>query len=327
MNKKQLQSSLILILTAFIWGFAFAFQREGMDHIGPFTFNWGRFMLGSLSLLPVIYVLGRIDKKNRGGDPEDLEMKSKKNAATLKAGLICGTALFVGASTQQFGLQYTDAGKAGFITALYMVLVPIFSIVLKKKVHINAWIGVVIAAFGLYLLCIKAGGNFAMATGDLIILIGSTVWAIHILVVDHFVAHINVPKMSAIQFATCSALSLLLALFTELPQMGNGTVQIISALGFGLKDAIIPLFFTGIVSCGLAYTLQIVGQKNSAPTVASIILSMESVFAVIGGVLLLNEVLTFRESMGCVFVLVAVIVAQIPFPMRKKVHPQTSSTE
>lgn len=288
MKTKEARSVLILLLTAAIWGFAFVAQRVGMQHVGAFTFNGVRFALGSISLLPVIYFFGR---KNKDDQTEEADTKT-----TFKSGIIAGSVLFIAASLQQIGLIYTTAGKAGFITSLYIVLVPIIGILFKQKTHMKTWIGALTAAVGLYFLSINE--SFTIEFGDLLVLIGAIFWACHILVIDKFVKNVDAIKLSSIQFATCSVFSLITAFLYE-------DVNLL-----GISNALVPILYGGIMSAGVAYTLQAVGQKYAKPSHAAIALSMESVFAAIGGLLLLNEIMPLRGYFGCTLMFLGMLIAQ-----------------
>jgi drug/metabolite transporter (DMT)-like permease len=301
LNKKTLTSSLILLLAALIWGFAFVAQRVGMDYIGPFAFNGIRFALGALSLIPVIIIL---NKKN--SEKSNIEDAKKELKPTLLAGITLGIILFIGASLQQIGLVSTSAGKTAFITCLYIVLVPIIGIFLKHKIQATAWLGAMTATVGLYFLCITE--NFTIASGDVILLIGSFFWAVHILAIDHFSQKIDALKLALFQFITCSVLSIITALFVE-------TVNI--HLLFNIHS-MIAILYCGILSVGVAFTLQIVGQKNAPPSYAAILLSMENVFGVIGGWLILHETLGLKGIIGCSLMFSGIIISQIP--IRKKDH-------
>jgi drug/metabolite transporter (DMT)-like permease len=280
---------MLLFLTAAIWGFAFVAQRVGSQFVGAFTFNGIRFALGSLSLLPLIIYFDR-KKKNEG----NIETTPKE---TLISGLLVGTVLYVAATLQQVGLTYTTAGKAGFITGLYMVLVPIIGIFLKQKIEKNAWIGVALAVIGLYLLSINE--NFIIGYGDFLEVLGSVFWAVHILTIDYFTKKVDALKLSCIQFATCSLLSLITALTFE---------QITLS---GISSAFIPILYGGLLSVGVAYTLQVVAQKDAKPSHAAIILSMESVFGAIGGALFLKESMSTRGYIGCALILGGILISQI----------------
>lgn len=293
MKNKGIRSEIFLIITAIIWGTSFVAQRVGMEYIGPFTFTATRFLIGTISLVPVILLMDHLRKKGTSRDEE--ESGTKKDLLT--GGLACGLALFFGISFQQAGLQYTTAGKAGFITALYIVLVPVLGLFLKKKVDKRVWLGLGLAVVGLYLLCVTEG--FSISKGDLIVLCGTVFWAIHILVIDHFAPKVNGLKMSCIQFFTAGILSLIMALLTETIELG----AIINSAG--------PILYTGIVVVGIAYTFQILGQNGTNPTVAAIILSMESVFAVVSGMILLGEIMSIKEIIGCILMFAAVLITEV----------------
>jgi len=236
MKNKTIRGEILLVITAIIWGTSFVAQRVGMEYIGPYTFTATRFIIGTLSLLPIILLMGKLNSNK-----EKEEVGTKKDL--LIGGLACGVALFFGISFQQVGIQYTTAGKAGFITALYIVLVPIFGLFINKKVGKSVWIGLILAVFGLYLLCVTEG--FSISKGDLIVLCGTVFWAIHILIIDHFAPKVDGLKMSFIQFFVAGILSLIVALFTETIELS----AIISSAG--------PILYTGIVVVGIAYTFQI----------------------------------------------------------------------
>lgn len=295
MKTREVKSVLILLLTAAIWGFAFVAQRVGMQHVGAFTFNGVRFALGSLSLLPVIYFFSKKNvSENAYG--ETIESDEADFKTTVKSGILAGSVLFIAASLQQVGLIYTTAGKAGFITSLYIVLVPILGIFLKQKTHVATWLGALTAVAGLYLLSINE--NLIVEFGDLLEIIGAFFWATHIQLIDRYVKNVDVLKLSSIQFATCSVLSLIVAFIFE---DVNFT---------GLSEALIPLLYGGIMSAGVAYTLQAIGQKSAKPSHAAIALSMESVFAAIGGAWLLHERLPVKGYAGCVLMLLGMLIAQ-----------------
>jgi drug/metabolite transporter (DMT)-like permease len=285
----HLRANLFLLLAAAIWGFAFVAQRVGMDNLGPFTFNGIRFALGSLSLLPLILSGRFAPAPRRDSDPP------RANAA--KVGLCVGLVLFAGASLQQIGLVSTTAGKAAFVTSLYIVLVPLTGVFLRHRVGLAAWAGSLIAVAGLYFLCVKQG--FSVEYGDLLELVGAFFWTGHILLIDRFAPRVDVLKLAACQFATCSALSLAAAFLTE-----TATPAAVAAAG-------LPLLYGGICSVAIAYTLQILGQKNTSPAPAAIILSMEAVFAALGGYLILGERLGVRELAGCGLMLAGMILSQV----------------
>lgn len=292
---KNIKGSLLLLLTAIIWGTSFVSQKLGMNYIEPFTFGASRFLLGALTLIPVILIFDRINgKKNVNEKSINLSLNNRN---LIVGGILCGCALFFGATFQQFGIVHTTAGKAGFITALYMVLVPIIGMFMGKKTDLYTWIGVIIAVIGLYLLSIKEG--FSIGKGDAIVLMGTIFWAIHIITVDRFVNKVDGVKLSCIQFLTAGTLSLIAAFIAEEPKIS----EIIDCEG--------PILYSAIMSVGVAYTLQIIGQKYTNPTLASILMSLESVFSAISGAIYLKESMLAREILGCVLVFIAVIIAQI----------------
>lgn len=290
MKNKEVRASLFLLLAAAIWGFAFVAQRVGSRYVGSFTFNGVRFALGCISLIPLIIYF-----KNKPKSDNVSEQSSMKD--TIKSGMIAGSVLFIAATLQQIGLVETTAGKAAFITGFYIVLVPIFGIFLKHKIHKSTWIAASLAIIGLYLLSIKS--DFSISKGDLFELLGAFMWAIHILLIDKFTKKIDGLKLSFVQFATCSILSLGFAIGME-----SITLK---ALG----QALIPILYGGIASVGIAYTLQVVGQKYAKPSHAAIILSMESVFASIGGIWLLGEFMGAKGYIGCSLMLGGMLLSQV----------------
>jgi drug/metabolite transporter (DMT)-like permease len=303
MKPQELRSNLLLLMTAAIWGFAFVAQRVGAQYVGAFTLNGVRFALGSLSLLPLLFYT----QKKAAVMP----VSTVKPTSTLVAGIITGSVLFIGASLQQLGLAYTSAGKSAFITGLYIVLVPIFGIFLKQRTHISIWCGVIVALAGLYLLSVTK--NFTIGFGDLLTLIGSFFWATHILVIDYYTKRIATLKLCVIQFLTCSVLSLAVAFVFE---------QITLS---GLRLAAIPILYGGICSVGIAYTLQVFGQKHAKPAHAAIILSMETVFGSLGGLLILHENLGVRGYLGCLLMLAGILLSQLP-SIIQSAAPATDST-
>lgn len=290
MKNISLKSSMLLFLAAFIWGVAFVAQSVGMDYMGPFSFNGARFLMGSVVLLPL--VIYRRQKNRKEGIP------APDTKITIKGGICCGLALCAAALLQQYGIMYTTVGKAGFITTLYIIMVPIFGIFLKKRVPGRVWIGAVIAAFGMYLLCMSE--RLALSKGDGLVFICAIIFSVHILVIDYFSPKADGVEISCIQFLTAGVIASMGALLFENPQLG----QFIAG--------IIPLAYAGILSSGVAYTLQVVGQKNVEPTVASLILSLESVVSMLAGWVILHQALTGRELFGCVLVFAAVILVQLP---------------
>ena len=292
MKKGQLGNSLLLLLTATIWGVAFVAQSVGLEHVEAFTFTFARSIIGGLVLIPCIFLL----------------RKWKPGFATKTewiGGICCGIALCAASNFQQVGIKYTTVGKAGFITALYVVLVPILGIFLRKKVSALVWFCVALSVSGLYLLCIPKG-EFALGFGDILVLICALLFSFHILVIDYFSPKGDGVVISCIQCFGCGILSGLIMLLTEEPSVGN------------LMAAKIPILYAGVLSSGVAYTLQVVAQKNVNPTVASLIMCLESVVAVLAGWLLLHEALSTRELAGCLLMFVAIVLAQIPVPQKRK---------
>ncbi len=296
------KNAILLVITAFIWGTAFVAQSVGMDYLGPFTFNGVRSLIGGIALLPCIWFLERINGKNETGKKDGGENEAKSVPSGRKdlmaGGIACGMMLFGASSLQQIGIQYTTAGKAGFITAFYIVIVPVLGIFLRKKIGRKVWSAVAVALAGLYFLCITE--RFTIGKGDILIFLCALVFSLHILVIDYFSPKVDGVKMSCIQFFVCGIASLPFMFALETPK--------IEAMIAGWM----PLLYAGVLSCGVAYTLQIIGQKNVNPAVASLILSLESCFSVLAGWVVLGERLSVRESVGCVLMFAAIILAQMP---------------
>lgn len=297
---KQFRGALLLTLTALIWGTAFVAQSLGMDHIGPFTFNSVRNFVAALGLLPII-LFARSKQ-----DPAKLPGAAKNYRKTLwVGGVLCGLALGIASCLQQVGIQFTTVGKAGFLTALYIVIVPLLGLFLKKRVALPIWISVAIAAVGTYLLSINE--DFSIGTGDLLVILCALGFSFHILIIDRFSPQVSGVELSCIQFLVAGVVSAVAAAFAgEAPTL-EGVL-----LSWG------PILYTGIMSSGVGYTLQIIGQKNTPPTVASLVMSLESVFAALSGWLILGQGMSGREAAGCALVFAAVILAQIPFGELKK---------
>ena len=309
MNKK-IRANFFLLTTAFIWGAAFVAQKEAMSYIGPFTFTCLRMFIGGTVLIPFIFILQKkgivtADETPRiEGDALEAERGGEADAKRFDiddpafiGGFFCGVALFFACLFQQIGLVYTTAGKAGFITALYIIIVPILGIFMKKKVGKIIWFCVILAVVGIYFLCME--GDFTMGKGDLIVLLSAFGYAMHIITVDRFASRGDPIKISCIQFFVCGALCLP-TLIVEAPTLS------------ALLLAWLPIFYAGVISCGIAYTLQVVAQRDTTPTITAIILSFESVFAVLMGFLLLHEVMSLKEVAGCVLMFAAIILAQLP---------------
>lgn len=296
--KQQIKSSLILLLTATIWGVAFVAQSVGMKYIGPFTFNAIRCVLGGLVLIPVILVL----KKKKETGAENQEKEDKK---TLWAGgIACGVILCIASNLQQFGIMEASVGKSGFFTALYIVMIPVIGIFIGKRPGIKLWFCVALAVVGMYLLCMK-DGSFTIERADIMLLLCALAFSFHILVVDYFSPKVDGVKMSCIQFFVCGVLSAVGMLFTETPDISN------------IQAAWLPLLYAGLLSCGVGYTLQIVGQKGINPVIASLIMSLESVISALAGWVILGQVLSPKEILGCVLMFVAIIITQIPIGNKK----------
>lgn len=295
------RNSLLLLLTATIWGIAFVAQSVSMDYIGGFTFNSIRSLIGSLTLLPVILLLS----KPKSAEEKNRPQTSSNQKILITGGICCGIILCLASNFQQFGIKYTTVGKAGFITACYIIIVPVIGIFLRKKCSPFIWIAVILSLCGLYLLCLTPGEGFAIGKGELLVLVCAFLFSIHILVIDHFSPLVDGVKMSCIQFLTGGILGAVFMLLFENPSIA----MILSAAG--------PILYTGIMSTGVGYTLQIVGQKGLNPTVAALILSLESVFSALSGYLFLHQVLTTRELIGCALMFIAIVLAQLPDIRRK----------
>lgn len=319
MKKTSWKSPLLLFLAALIWGVAFVAQSIGMDYVGGFTFNCIRCLIGSAVLLPCIYLLdhwkereqGKCDAADTSAKQSEMKAasyddeKQETAAATNKAqrrtlwigGICCGFALGIATNLQQFGIKYTTVGKAGFITAMYIVLVPVVGIFLKRTKGIKIWFSVALAVAGLYLLCMTEG--FSIAFGDFLVLLSAFVFTVHILVIDHFSPKVDCVRMSCIQFLVSGILSGMGMLLFEQPSFG------------AIAAAWQPILYAGVLSCGVAYTLQIIGQKEMNPTVASLIMSLESVISVLAGWIILGQSLSLKELLGCLLMCGAIVLAQI----------------
>lgn len=289
-----MKNSLILLLTATIWGVAFVAQSVGMDYVGGFTFNAVRSIIGSIVLLSVIWFL---DKQKAPAKRTEQERRAERKTLVM-GGIACGICLCLASNFQQFGIKYTTVGKAGFITACYIVIVPIIGLFMKKKCSPFIWAAVIMALIGLYLLCIT--DDFSIGKGDILVLICAVLFSLHILVIDYFSPMVDGVKMSCIQFLVCGVLSGIPALVFEHPQWSS------------ILAAWQPVLYAGVMSCGVAYTLQIVGQKNMNPTVASLILSLESCISVLAGWIILGQKLSAKEILGCFIMFAAIILAQLP---------------
>lgn len=313
---KRTKGNLLLLLTSFIWGSAFVAQSSGMDYVGPYTYNMARNVLAFLFLIPVIYVIGKkkgVTDDAGSGTGIDEEASVEVNwksillpdRTTLVGGIYCGLVMAVASSLQQIGITMTTAGKAGFITALYIILVPLMGVFIGKKIPRIIWFCVVLAMAGFYLLCVKEG--FSISKGDILVLFCSVGFSVHIMTIDHFTSKgVDGVKMACIQFAVAAIVMTPVMFALENPSVS------------GLLSAWMTIAYAGILSSGVGFTLQIVAQKNTDPTTATLIMSLESVFAAVSGCLFLNEVLLPKEILGCILVFVAVILAQVPLPVKSK---------
>ncbi len=293
MKNRKLLGNILLLITTAIWGTAFAFQRMGMDSIEPATFSAVRMLLAAVAVTPLVFL----------GKGKEIADKRAYRKNTIVGGILCGLCLGTATIFQQVGIVQTSAGKAGFITAMYMLLVPVINLILfRKKSPVVVWIAVLIGILGMYLLCINE--EFSLSRGDALVSVCALVFSFHIICTDHFVQNANPIGMSVIQLYVTALLSAAVAAFTESPSIND------------VKAAIIPILYCGLGSGAIGYTLQIVAQKFTEPAVASLLMSLEAVFAVLGGTLILGEKMTGREAIGCLVMFIAVILAQIP--SRKK---------
>ena len=292
---KELRAGLLLLLTAAIWGFAMAAQRDGIQYVPAFTFNGIRYVLGTLALLPLTI------RENKG-------VKHLFSKDDIKKGTLVGIVLFTAAILQQLGLLGADAGKAGFLTALYVVLVPVLGIFFKRKTRLTTWLALLLALPALYLLCVKPGQAFVLDGSDMLLLAGAVCWALHILVTDRYAPGMSPLKLCTVQFFVTAVLNLAVAVFTESVSLEN------------LWRGAWAIAYCGIFSTAVAYTLQTIGQRECRPAYAAVILSLESVFAAISGALLLGERMTTQGYIGCVIMFLAVLLAQAGalFPARKE---------
>ena len=304
-KKNRLKGTVFLFMASLIWGSAFVAQRVGMDYLGPFAFNAMRNILGGIVLIPCIILLDRhhatdgkaVASKHVSMRANSLKNEIKERRTLLTGGIVCGFFLFIASNLQQIGIKYTTVGKAGFITALYIVLVPLLGIFLHRRIGLRLWISVFLAVAGLYLLCINE--EFRISRGDTYVLMCALAFAFQIMAVDHFADRTDGVKLACLEFWVCGILSLLLMAVTE-----TVTVE-------GIKGAIIPILYAGLLSSGVAYTFQILGQKELNPALASLIMSFESVISVLAGWLVLHQVLSAKELAGCVVMFAAIVLAQL----------------
>ena len=294
-QKNSPSSSALLVLTAFIWGVAFVAQSQGMNYVGGFTFIGVRYLLGGLTLVPVlVFMKTKGPQEDRG----QAGQMSRRTRTGIVGGICCGLCLVTASSLQQFGIAETTVGKAGFITALYIVLVPLAGIFLHRRVGLNIWVSVGLAVVGMYLLCITEG--FSMGRGDFLVFLCAIGFTFHILVIDYFSPRADGVVISCVQLFTAGVVGSVLMFALEKPTLA------------GIGAAWLPIGYAGIMSSGVAYTLQIIAQKNLDPTIACLIMSLESVFSLLAGWVLLGQVLSLREMLGCVLVFVAIVLAQLP---------------
>ena len=283
------RANLLLFITAMIWGFAFVAQRQGMEYVSPFTFNAVRFAIGALSLIPVILFS---TPKHQTTTPQVLFSKT-----TMVGGLCLGIALFLGSSLQQIGIVQTTAGKAGFITGLYVIIVPLLGLLWKQKTGRGTWLGAILAVIGMYFLSVS--DDCSISKGDLLVLISAVFWAAHVQLISLFIKRSNALHLSLFQFLFCSLFSWLAAVQWE-------TITI-----SGIQGATWPILYAGLISVGIAYTLQVIAQQKAHPAHAAIILSLESVFAALGGYLILGEIISLRGLFGCSLMLTGMLLSQL----------------
>lgn len=300
MKNKNLLGTLQLLLAAFIWGSAFVAQSDGMNYVGPLTFTSVRFALGGIVLIPVILIRNAASKRNVAYEPEN----KSGIKHTLTGGIICGILLATAAAFQQFGILYTSVSKAGFITTLYVIFVPLCGLFMKKKLGGNLWIAVVLATVGLYLLCMSEG--LKLSVGDILVFMCAISYTAQIIAVERFSKKIDPVLLSSLQFLTVGAVTGIPALIFEKPDLAS------------VLAAWLPILYAGIMSSGVAFTLQVVAQRYTDATIAAITMSFESVFAVLAGWAILGESLTLREGLGCAVMFCAIIIAQLPADMFKQ---------
>ena len=305
----NIRSSVYLSLTAVIWGVAFVFQSMGNDSMEPFSFTASRYFLGFLFLVPILII--KYHHPRFLADNDEIPLKKIPKKLTLIGGVLCGLALGIATMFQQYGVKYTTVGKAGFITTLYIILTPIFGLFLRRRCHFTVWIGATAALFGMYLLCVKDG--FYIEFGDMLVFVCAVFYTFHIMIIDHFAPKTNGVLLSCLQFFVSSVLCGILAFIFESPSLAQ------------LQDGLIPVLYTGIMSSGVAYTMQILGQRNFNPTIAAMIMSFESVISAIAGYfayqwgfLTVEQSLSAVQIIGCIIMFAAVIFVQLPFDKLKR---------
>lgn len=307
-KSKKITHSFLLILTALIWGIAFVAQSEGGNAIGPYSFNCIRFFIGGIILMPVIYVLDKKGKSNR------IPQSKADRKLLYTSGILCGIFLAFASIVQQLGLYYgTIAGKAGFLTACYILIVPVLGIFLHKKCGWNIWVGVALALVGLYLLCINK--NVKIQISDLLVLSCSLLFSFQIMLIDHYAPLVDKVRLSSIQFITSGFVCAIPMFFIDMKHSISGICDTLKS--FESPNAWITILYAGILSCGVAYTLQVVAQEGLNPTIASLLMSLESVFSVLAGWIILNQTLTLKELLGCTIMFGAIILAQLPVKSKR----------
>jgi len=294
MKNKSMLGNILLTLTALIWGCAFVAQSVGMEYVEPITFNGIRCIIGGIVLIIANIVFDNLKKKN--GTYRKLEKSEQKEL--IKGGIICGIIIFFASTIQQIGISQTTVGKAGFISVLYILIVPFIGLLLKQKLPKMIWICCALAVAGLYLLCMNE--SLSMSNGDLIVLLSAVAYAVHILAIGHFAPKVDCVKLSCIQFLVCGAISVVVMLIFEKPDFS------------AILSAWLPILYAGALSGGVGYTLQTVAQKWTKPSVASLLMSLESVFAVLAGAIILHQVPTLREAAGCILMFISIIIIQLP---------------
>ncbi len=299
MSYKKIKAAFMLVIAALVWGAAMSFQSEGMEHVGPLTFQAVRFLLGGTVLLPAVYFIG---KKDPGENRADYNPKG-----VYIGGAVCGTALMVACTLQQYGIVYTTVGKAGFLTSLYIIIIPILGLFLRKRIGLNIWVSVFLAMAGMYLLCMKE--SLVLSKGDTLVFICAFVFSLQIMAVDKYTAIYNALKLSCIQFYVCGILSCIVMFIFEKPMLND------------ILNAWVPILYTGACSCGIGYTFQSIAQKDLDPSLASILMSLESVFAALFGWILIGQKMSFREIVGCVIMFAAIIIAQVFEPKEDNKKP------
>ena len=286
LNRNKIKGNLIMLLTALVWGIGFVAQSAGMELIGANTFNGLRMLVGSLVLLPLAIFSGKKSK----------ELCSK---TLLVGGVVCGCLLCAASTIQTWALAYTTAGKSGFITAMYIIFVPIISVFMKKRITAKTIICAIIAVFGMYLLCVS-GNVGSINFGDIMTLVCAIIFSFHIIAVDHYTPNVNAVQFSCLQFFVCGIINIILMFLFETPSIAI------------IKECTIPILYSGLFACGIGYTLQPVGQRYAEPTTASILMSMESVFALLSGIIILGDLPTLTELLGCFIMFAAIILIQLP---------------